>query len=181
MHRDELKTIVLGCFFFLVLSGCGTSHNATKSANQPNKEYADAIAEIQRLSGKVTFDEEAAGKPVYAVTFSETGIGDEALKPVGALTELKVLLLGYTQVTDAGLKHIEELTQIRRLWLDHTRVTDAGLEHIKTLVHLTDLMLDNTQVTDAGLKQIGGLVELKNLGLDHTQITNDGVKQLTTC
>ena len=129
MHRDELKRIVLVCFFFLVLSGCGTSHNATKSANQQNKEYADAIAEIQRLGGKVTFDDNAPGQPIYAVNFYDTRIGDEALKCVKGLTELKVLILAHTQVTDDGLTQIEGLTQLRILLLCDTMVTDPGLEH----------------------------------------------------
>jgi hypothetical protein len=143
-----------------------------------NKEQAAAIAEIQRLGGKVTFDEETAGKPVYGVDFSETHIGDDALKTVEGLPELKALILAHTRVTDAGLKHIEGLTQLRTLLLEDTRVTDAGLEHIKTLVHLDDLILDDTQVTDAGLKVIGGLVELRRLSLGDTRITDEGLKQL---
>jgi hypothetical protein len=149
-----------------------------KTTIPPNHPQAAAIAEIQRLGGNVTLDEDAPGKSVYAVNFGETHIGDDDLRTVEGLTELKVLILAGTQVTDAGLKYIEGLTQLRGLLLDHTRVTDAGLKHIKTLVHLKDLMLDNTQVTDAGLKQIGGFVELKRLGLNDTRITDDGVKQL---
>ncbi len=149
------------------------------SAHPLTAEQAAMTAEIRKLGGKVTFDDDAPGKPIFAVNFSEVPIGDEALKSIAGLTELKVLLLGFTQVTDAGLKHIEGLTELRSLLIDHTRVTDAGLEHIKPLVQLNTLMLDSTKVTDAGLKQLSGLVELKRLGLNNTQITDDGLKQLS--
>jgi membrane-associated protease RseP (regulator of RpoE activity) len=148
------------------------------TAGRPNKDEAAAIDSIQQLGGKITLDEDAPGKPVYGVNFSDTHIGDDDLKTVEVLPQLKALILARTKVTDTGLRHIEGLTQLRSLLLEDTRVTDAGLAHIKPLVHLTDLMLDNTQVTDAGLKQIGGLVELRRLGLDDTPITDEGLKQL---
>lgn len=176
MYRHEWKTLMIGLLLFPMLSGCGPRPG--KTANRVNNEQAAAIAEIQKLDGKVSFDEDAVGKPVFAVDFNETHIGDDDLKAIEGLTELKTLILSHTQVTGAALKHIEGLTQLRSLLLHDTRVTDAGLGHIKDLVHLRDLTLDDTQVTDAGLKQLGRLVELKRLGLDGTGITDDGLKQL---
>ncbi|HEY4233123.1 MAG TPA: PDZ domain-containing protein [Lacipirellulaceae bacterium] len=149
-----------------------------ETANRPNREEATAIDEIQKLGGKVTIDEDAPGKPVSGVDFSDTHISDDALRSVEELTELRALILTQTQVTDAGLKHIEGLTQLLSLLLDDTRVTDAGLEHFKKLTHLYFLDLNNTQVTDAGLKQVGEFVTLQRLSLDNTRITDEGVKQL---
>ncbi len=176
VYRHELKTLMMGLFLLPVLMGCGTRTGET--ADRPNKEQGLAIAEIQRLGGKVTFDEEAQGKPIYAVDFSETNIGDDALKSVAGLTELKVLILARTQVTDSGLKRIEGLTQLRHLILYDTPVTDAGLEHTEPLVHLETLDLSNTQVTDAGLQRLGELRELGNLSLSETRITDEGLKHL---
>ena len=176
VYPHELKTLMTGLSLLAALLGCGRRSGET--AKPPNQEQAAAIAEIQRLGGKVTFDEEAPGKPVSGVDFSDTHIDDGAVKVVEGLTELKSLTLAHTQVTDAGLKHIEGLTKLRSLLLHDTRVTDAGMEHIKALVHLQYLILDDTQVTDASLKQIGGLMELRHLGLDNTRISDEGLKQL---
>lgn len=150
----------------------------SKTAIPPTHPQAAAIAEIQRLGGEVTFDEDLPGKPVYAVNFSETHIGNDDLKSVESLRELKVLTLSNTRVTDAGLKRIAGLMELRTLLVYYTRMTDAGLEHVKGLVHLEFLDLSETRVTDAGLKSIEGLSELVSLSLDDTRITNEGLKQL---
>ena len=56
---------MMGLLLLSAFSGCGTRQSET--AHTPNKPQAAAIAEIQRLGGKVKFDEEAAGKPVSTV------------------------------------------------------------------------------------------------------------------
>ena len=104
MYRRELKMLMMQFLLVPMLMGCGARPGET--ASRPNKEQATSIAEIQKLGGKVTFDEEAPGNPIYAVNFYDIDIGDDALKYVAGLKELKTLILAHTQVTDAGLKHI---------------------------------------------------------------------------
>jgi internalin A len=169
-------TCLVACVLLTVLSGCGSRPG--DESNRRNKGQAAAIAEIKRLGGKVTFDEDAPGKPIYGVDFSETDVGDDALKNLDVLTELKVLVLNHTKVTDAGLKHINGLTQLHSLILEDIRVTDAGLDYIKPLEQLEYLSLSSTQVTDAGLKHISGLVKLHSLSLDDIPITDEGLRQL---
>ena len=175
--------------FLLVLAGCDATHRNEERAqreglpknerpNPPSSREAVAVAEIQRLGGKVLFDEKAAGRPVYSVNFGQTGITNDAMKSVEELPELKVLILDDTKVTDAGLKCIRQLPQLRSLLLMNTGVTDAGLKNLKTLVHLETLLLDNTRVSDTGLEQIGGLTELRRLSLSGTRITDAGLKHL---
>jgi len=91
---------VLGLLLGVVASGC--------TANV-NPEQAKALVEIERLGGKVPFDEKSRAKSVIGVNLSGT------------------------KVTDAGLEHFKGLTQLQELCLTDTKVTGAGLEHLKGL------------------------------------------------
>lgn len=176
VHTPKLDTILSSFMLSLVLLGCGTG--AGETGNRSSSKIGDAIVEVQKLGGRATFDEDVPSKPIYAVDFSDTQIGDDALKNVEGMTELKTLILAHTQVTDAGLRNIVRLNQLQTLLLDGTQITDAGLDHIMGLAHLERLSLDNTQVTDSGLKQIGEIAGLKSLSLDDTRITDKGLKHL---
>ena len=91
------------------------------------------IAEIEKLGGKVGFDENSPAKPVIRVDLMNT------------------------KVTDAGLEHlIKGFSQLRRLDLHGTQVTDAGLEQVKGLSQLQELNLKGTQVTDLAWSISGG-------------------------
>ena len=73
-------------------------------AVEPNAEQAKAAAEIQKIGGTVTFDEQSPAKPMIGVD------------------------LNHRKVTDAGLEHLSGLIQLRTLNLGHTKITDAGLD-----------------------------------------------------
>jgi hypothetical protein len=79
----------------LLLCGCGP-------ASTPQTVHA--IAEIEKLGGKVSLDE--SGEVI------------------------KVSLFG-TQITDAGLEHLKGLTSLKSLNVRGTGVTDAGLSEFK--------------------------------------------------
>ena len=189
----RLPVMLILCFLIILgLLGCrnrpynsgaeSDTHSNDKTTN-PAKCRSNprdvAIAEIERLGGRVRFEENSADKLVYSVNFAESTVTDGALKNVEELKELKALVLGFTKVTDAGLAHIEQLSQLRHLDLMNTRVTDAGMKHIESLCRLETLTLDNTQVTDVGLEQIKKLTQLYLLGLTNTRVTNAGLKHLT--
>jgi hypothetical protein len=57
--------------------------------------------------------------------------GDDQLKALGALTELRWLVLMDTGVTDQGLKHIRHLKKLERLDLEGSKVTKQGAEELK--------------------------------------------------
>ena len=173
-----------------------------ETANRPDREEAAAIDEIQKLGGKVTIDEDAPGKPVRAVDFSDTQISDDALRSLKYLKGLEALILAHTKVTDAGMEHITALVnlrmldvgdtkvsddgmkvigglpELRTLCVDNTQITDDGLKYLNALVNLTILYVGDTQVSDDGMKLIGGLPELLILRVDNTQITDEGLKYL---
>src|SRR5271157_3041520 len=81
-------------------------------AAEPNPDQAKAIAEIEKLGGKVAVDDKNPDKPVIDVDLMDT------------------------QVTDAGLSHLDRFPHLQSLNLYNTKVTDAGLEHVKGLAEL---------------------------------------------
>jgi len=99
-------------------------------AAEPNPQAAKAVAEIEKLGGRVTIDENSPDKPVIGVD------------------------LEHTRVTDAGLEHLKGLTKLQTLDLQGTSVTDAGLEHLKGLVRLKELDLSRSKVTAEGVKRL---------------------------
>jgi internalin A len=96
MNRIVFPLLMLGLSFAPLVSW----------AAERNADEAKAIAEIERLGGKVTVDEKNPGRPVVAVDFTDT------------------------QVTDAGLEHLTGLTKLQSLNLEETQITDAGLTYL---------------------------------------------------
>jgi hypothetical protein len=161
-----------------------------------------AIAEIEKLGGKVVIDKTSPGNPVLSVYFPGTKVTDAGLKHVKGLTQLKelyvrgsqitdagleslkelqllqVLDLNDTVITDVGLKHLAGLTELRKLWIGNTRVTDVGLEQLKTLTQLQALDCSNTPISDAGLAHLLGLKRGLFVQLDRTLVTSNGLRTL---
>ena len=75
MRRLVLATSAIHFLLVVVLAGCESSDQKNETPNRPSNDQAVAIAEIERQGGKVKFDEKAPGKPIYSVSFAETGIG----------------------------------------------------------------------------------------------------------
>jgi beta-lactamase regulating signal transducer with metallopeptidase domain len=140
-------------------------------------EQAKAIAEIEKLGGKVIVDEKSPDKPVPLIDLRETKVTDAGLEHLKGFSQLQYLFLGHTDVTDAGLEHLKGLSQLQMLDLSGTKVTDAGLEHLKGLTQLQTLFLGN-HITDAGLENLKGLPQLHTLSLCDTQITDVGLEHL---
>ena len=148
-------------------------------AAERNAGQARAVAEIEKLGGRVTVDETNPGKPVNSVILAGSNVTDEGLAHVEGLTQLQHLELASTKVTDVGLGHLKGLTQLLSLNLQFTKVSDAGLEHLKGLTNLKSLCLRGTQVTDAGLEHLKGLTELETLALGNRKVTLEHRKRLT--
>ncbi len=141
-------------------------------------KQAKAIAEIEKLGGKVTVDKKSPGKPVIRVDLHGSEVTDAALEHVKGLTELQTLNLWQTKVTDAGLVHLKGLTKLQGLDLQGSEVTDAGLEHLKGLTELQTLDLWRTKLTGAGLVHLRGLTKLQLLEMSETKVTDAGLEHL---
>jgi hypothetical protein len=147
-------------------------------AVEPTAGQTQAIAEIEKLGGKVTVDEKRPGKPVIEVDLASTEVTDAGLEPLRGLLHVIGLSLDNTHVTDTGLRHIEGLTQLVVLSLNKTQVTDAGMNRLQKLPLLRALSLDGTRITDVGLNRLRGLPQLVLLSVQNTGVTEEGVKSL---
>ena len=121
MSRIALLILVLGLLVAFSPSGLAAG---------PNSEQARAIADIERLRGKVIYDYKAPGRLVEAVDFSGTKVTDAGLEHLKGLTTLQGLILAGTKVGDAGMEHLKGLTNLRWLVLSGTKVSDAGMKHL---------------------------------------------------
>ena len=128
-------------------------------AAEPKTDEVKAIAEIEKLGGRVTRDEGSPGKPVIDVDLGNSQVTDAGLVHLKGLPQLQSLCLYGTQVTDAGLVHLKGLTRLQSLNLATPQVTDAGLVHLEGLTQLQSLVVGGTQVTDAGLVHLKGLTD----------------------
>jgi hypothetical protein len=88
-----------------------------------------------------------------------------AMRQIGRLDRIVVLILHGSSVTDSDLYHIEHLADLRRLVLTMTEVGDAGLDHLKRLANLAHLELQLTRVTDAGVRRLEAV--LPGTTIDH--------------
>ena len=96
---------------------------------------------IEQRGGRITRDENDAGKPIVKVDLRSTETNDADLKKLIGLKELGELLLHDTRITDRGLKEVAALPKLRVLYLAAPQVTDAGSKELAPLEHL-----DSTRV-----------------------------------
>lgn len=110
-----------------------------------------AVAEIEKLGGKVMYDPEDPTKPIIAVSFRNCEkLTDDDLWILKGLTRLEYLDLSLTGVTDSALSQIKEFKQMEELNLYGTKITDAGLEHLKEMEQLKFVVLRWTRTTEEG-------------------------------
>ena len=129
----------------LVLERPKPTATATLPGRTKSGEHAEAIAEIEKLGGKVTVDETSPDKAATSVVLMGWFVTDDALGHLEGLTSLRLLDLTHSEVTHAGLEHLQGLTQLETLHLRNTEVGDAGLEHLQGLTNLRTLSLTEHQ------------------------------------
>ena len=126
---------------------------------------------------------------LFAVA-SNSKIDDVALKEIGEIASLEILVFGpelpafpsdkSTAFTDAGLAHLARLKNLKKLNISYSGgVTDAGLAHLKVLANLETLTIGFCpKLTDAGLAHLQGLTKLEDLTLNGLLITDAGLANL---
>src|SRR6266849_4901594 len=127
-------------------------------------------------------------------TLAWLDIGDEGVKRMAPLTQLKHLRLNNTTikdpkcfealvnlesldlgdayVLDSSLAPLANMKNLRRLNLLGTLITDDGLKHLRELTAMEDLDLYGVRVTDAGVESLRKLTALRRLNLLGAQITD---------
>src|SRR5688572_28852672 len=110
-------------------------------------------------------------------TLAWLDIGDEGVKRMAPLTQLKHLRLNNTTIKDPqcfeGLVNLESLDLGDAYVLDHSL---APLAHMKNLKRLNLL---GTLITDEGLKHLRDLTKMEDLDLYGVKITDAGVRHLS--
>jgi internalin A len=182
----RLACIAMGVGVFVMVESQGAA-----------SDEENVIKALEALGGKVERDEAAPGKPAIGVDLSGTKAGDDDLKDIAALVELRRLDLTDTKITDLAISHILKLgslstlsltntavgnqgllyinnmTSLRVLLLGGTKVTDQGLERLHYM-NLESLHLSsNRNITDAGLVSVGRLPRLETLRISNTQVRRD--------
>jgi hypothetical protein len=168
--RRYASLALVGIFFFAIEPMLLAQDSKTKQER--------AIAEIEKLGGKVDVEVNGQDKRVIGVDLKHTKVVDASLEHVRELTMLQRLYLKETQVTDDGMIYIKGLTNIEVLELRRTKVTDKALENLKGFTKLQTLDLAGTEVTNKGLQYLKGLSQLKTLDLSDTKVTNAGIDSL---
>jgi hypothetical protein len=110
--------------------------------------------------------------------------GDEGLKNLADLHELRRLDFVRAPITNAGLQQLPRLEFLRCLRIEETQVTDAGLKMLPELSELTELRLEGTvsghELGDASLPQLKRQPALRTLILYGTAFTDQGLSQLAS-
>src|SRR5215831_18420220 len=109
-------------------------------------------------------------------TLAWLDIGDEGVKRLAPLSQLKHLRLNNTTIKDP--KCFEGLVNLESLDLGDAYVLDYSLAPLANMRKLKRLNLLGTLITDEGLKYLSDLTALEDLDLYGVKITDDGVAHL---
>ena len=108
-----------------------------------------------------------------------TRVTDRGMSQLAKHPSLTDLYLGQTRIGNESLKHLVSIPQLRYLAIDHNSITDDGLRFLHESETLTGLHLEKTKVTDAGLVHLASIRSLKSLVLNETEVTKSGVESLS--
>jgi hypothetical protein len=130
------------------------------------------------------FAELASCPKLETFGFAGSTIGDDGLKALARVKQLKHLELYHTRVTDAGLAHLKALADLRSINVGpqfSMRLGDAGLATLATIPTLEKITYGETILTfDGSLKNLKDLKQLKALVLTHTDVLDTDLQKLKT-
>jgi Leucine-rich repeat (LRR) protein len=107
-----------------------------------------------------------------------SNIGDEGLKAICEMPNLKILNLPQGKFTDAGLAHLKKLPQLESLRIGSPHVTDRGIAELKDYPSLLRVHLIDITITDRGLSDLHSIPKLESLYLDGANISDAAVDEL---
>jgi Leucine-rich repeat (LRR) protein len=103
--------------------------------------------------------------------------GDDTLRHLRGLANLKGLSLNPAAISDAGMEHLRGLPQLRGLTLDSARVTGKGVAVLQSVPKLESLNLVHADISDADLVPLKDL-KLRALNIVQTKVTGSGFEHL---
>lgn len=105
-------------------------------------------------------------------------IGDEGLKSLATMPNLRALNLPQGRFTSAGVAQLKWLPKLQMLRIGSPSVTDEGISHLKDFPSLARVHLIDIPITDRGLADLQSLHKLESLYLDGANISDAAVDQL---
>jgi hypothetical protein len=105
-------------------------------------------------------------------------IGDEGLKTLSTMPNLRMLNLPQGKFTDAGLAQLKQLPRLDSLRIGSPKVTDAGIAVLREFPNLRSVHLIDIPITDRGLADLQAIPKLDSLYLDGAKISDAAVDEL---
>jgi len=136
-------------------------------------EEREAAAKIEKLGGKVEFDQDGQ---VVKIDLNNTKITDADLTILEKFQGLLSLDLRITPITDEGVAHLRTLRNLRFLNLFRTNLSDKGLENLRGMIDLETLLIGGTKITDAGLVNLERFTKLRKVSVFRTAISDAGLR-----
>lgn len=156
--HDSLLTsflLVVACCCWL---GCGTP----KEQPAVEQTWQAQIAAVKRGESD-------------RIEVTQQSIGDEELRQVEGLDQLRELLIDKGMMTSASLAELKKLPQLEHLKIRGARIDDEGFRHLCSIASLKRLNLPQADLTDEGLPAIVDLKQLESLRLGSPRVTDAGV------
>jgi len=148
-------------------------------ATLPAPEIPYGIAIHYSTFGNDDIKELVRLKNLKRLSLLMTNVNDDGCAVLATMQQLEEINLWDSKVTDAGLKHLAKLKNLKSLGLRGTKITDAGLKELVPLTQLNRLELGgNFSITDAGMTTIAKIKSLRALDVYLTNVTDVGVKTL---
>jgi beta-lactamase regulating signal transducer with metallopeptidase domain len=107
-----------------------------------------------------------------------TPFGDEGIRHLSRLPNLKGIGLEKTQVSAAGLAVLGEFPALEAINIEDTPADDAVLAALGQLPSLRVLSVARTPITDAGIAAVAKSGTLEVLDINNTAITDGGLEPL---
>lgn len=103
----------------------------------------------------------------------------DAMRYVGQLKDVEVLLLKEGQATDENLQYVAGLPRLRRLYMwDAANVSDFGIQQLGKLKNLKYVHCSEARLTDVSLDVFGRMPQLDGLSLQGNRFTDLGLERL---
>lgn len=115
--------------------------------------------------------------PLECLLLGYTGVGDEACRHIGEMSQLKELELAGE--TDAGLRSLAKLSNLEALRLEgNWFMTDKGLRCLAKCRRLEELSLSGSEFTGSHLHVLAENQCLKSLNMNRSQLNAEGLRSI---
>jgi hypothetical protein len=102
-------------------------------------------------------------------------IGDDGLRQLTSLKDLRIINLPHTHATDAGLATLADLPKLEQLRIGSPKFTDAGIARLANYPALLRVHLVDVPITEAGLKVFQKMPRLESLYIDRTAASDEAL------